>query len=302
MPQSGPPLIPWFESEHLDSYLNASEFDNERRAQIRAFGRDGFAVLELGDEAPNLCDRAVAETEPWLSGKTHRVQDVWLRAPAVRELALHPKIRSFLSAAYGRRPFPFQTLNFKFGSQQHPHADTIHFHSAPERFMCGVWIALEDVQPDAGPLIYYPGSHRLPIVSMDRIGVSGRPKPSDYGAFYEPHIERLMVESVAAPQKAIIPKGSAFVWAANLVHGGAPIERSGATRQSLVVHYYFDDCLYFTPLVSDMSSGRRRVRAPYDLATGWPRFSRAAGRIVWPRLRELLWTLRQRALRQPFRE
>jgi len=28
--------------------------------------------------------------------------------------------------------------------------------------MCGVWLALEDIDADNGPLIYYPGSHRGP--------------------------------------------------------------------------------------------------------------------------------------------
>ena len=32
----------------------------------------------------------------------------------------------------------------------------------PEGFMCGVWVALEDMDMDNGPLVYYPGSHQLP--------------------------------------------------------------------------------------------------------------------------------------------
>jgi ectoine hydroxylase-related dioxygenase (phytanoyl-CoA dioxygenase family) len=43
----------------------------------------------------------------------------------------------------------------------------MHFHSAPAGFMCGLWIALEDVRPEAGPLIYYPGSHRSPYPDAD---------------------------------------------------------------------------------------------------------------------------------------
>lgn len=37
--------------------------------------------------------------------------------------------------------------------------------------MCGVWVALEDVGPDQGPLVYYPGSHRWPIYGNDQIAV-----------------------------------------------------------------------------------------------------------------------------------
>ena len=39
--------------------------------------------------------------------------------------------------------------------------------------MCGVWIALEDVDPDEGPLSYYPGSPRLPYVSAGDLRPTG---------------------------------------------------------------------------------------------------------------------------------
>ncbi|HVT77616.1 MAG TPA: hypothetical protein VHD87_11355, partial [Acidimicrobiales bacterium] len=41
----------------------------------------------------------------------YRVQDAWQESPAVRALACHPRIVELLEALYGRRPFPFQTLN-----------------------------------------------------------------------------------------------------------------------------------------------------------------------------------------------
>ncbi len=42
----------------------------------------------------------------------------------------------------------------------------VHFNSIPQRFMCGVWVAMEDIAPDNGPLHYYPGSHKLPFYDM----------------------------------------------------------------------------------------------------------------------------------------
>jgi ectoine hydroxylase-related dioxygenase (phytanoyl-CoA dioxygenase family) len=36
--------------------------------------------------------------------------------------------------------------------------------------MCGVWVALEDIDMGNGPLIYYPGSHRVPEVTMKELG------------------------------------------------------------------------------------------------------------------------------------
>jgi hypothetical protein len=58
------------------------------------------------------------------------------------------------------------------------HADAVHFHAEPALFMCGVWIALEDIRPDAGPLAYVPEAsiaryaraRRFPIIPCTLCG------------------------------------------------------------------------------------------------------------------------------------
>ncbi|PZQ63630.1 MAG: phytanoyl-CoA dioxygenase, partial [Phenylobacterium zucineum] len=237
--------MPWFESEDLEAYLAGTSFDESTEAFIRDMARDGIAAVDLGPEALALCEQAVAETERYFQGGVTRVQDAWYRSPAVRRLAEWPQIRRLLRAAYGRDPFPFQTLNFRQGSQQHIHSDTIHFHSAPERFMCGVWIALEDVRVDAGPLVYHPGSHRLPVLTMRGAGVNhSQPSHVDYERSYVPRFAAGIAAASLPIAQATIRKGWAFVWAANLAHGGSPILDPESTRRSLVVHHYFEDCIY----------------------------------------------------------
>lgn len=275
------PSIPWFESDELEAYLARWKFDAETERFIRDFARDGVAAIDLGDEARALCDQAVAETEGYFVNGITRVQDAWYRSQAVRKLAVWPAMRTLLKRAYGRDPFPFQTLNFRQGSQQSIHSDTIHFHSAPERFMCGVWIALEDVQPGAGPLIYHPGTHKLPVMTMRGAGVNNPyPGYEDYVSAYVPRYAEA-VEEAGMPQAQALPKkGWALVWAANLAHGGSPITEPGSTRRSLVVHNYFEDCLYYTPMHSDVEAGRLHMRLPPNLRTGWWRWPTRSGRPV----------------------
>ncbi len=272
------PTVPWFESEHLDAYLERSAFDATTVRFIGDMARDGVAVVDLGEKARALCDQAVAETEPYFTPGITRVQDAWRRSSAVRHLASWPPMRRLLRAAYGRDPFPFQTLNFRQGSQQSIHSDAIHFHADPERFMCGVWIALEDVQPGAGPLIYHPGSHKLPVMTMRAAGVnSPTPNYSDYEATYVPRYAEAIAESGLPRTRALLKKGQAFVWAANLAHGGSPIDDPGSTRRSLVVHNYFAGCLYYTPMYSDVEAGRLLLRLPPDVRTGFWRWPRRKG-------------------------
>ncbi len=289
---------PPIEGDDLDAYLGKGGFDAETEAFIGDLARDGVARIDLGDEALATCDAAVAQASRWLDqAGIARVQDAWRQAPAVRALAAHPKVLRLLTAAYGRAAFPFQTLNFKHGTQQPLHSDCIHFSSLPERFMCGVWVALEDIHPDAGPLTYRPGSHRLPIVTMQTAGLNaGVAAPEDYDRLYVPAIA---AQADAFPaREAVLKKGQAFVWAANLIHGGAPILDAARTRQSQVTHYYFEGCQYYTPLLS--SAEAPRMRLPSNALTGgwtWPQVEGRRAPLSW---RTLVDAAYLRLLRQPY--
>ena len=64
--------------------------------------------------------------------------------------------------------------------------------------MCGVWMALEDVHEDNGPLHYYPKSHKLPFYEMSDMGIKGSDSIKrkngyvDYGAYYENFIAEVV--------------------------------------------------------------------------------------------------------------
>lgn len=177
----------------------------------------------------------------------NRIADAWVGSRSVRAIARAPKVLELLRALYGREPLPFQTLNFRKGTQQDAHADAFHFNSQPSGFMCGVWVALEDVDDAAGPLVYYPGSHRLPELGTPDIPM--RPTQEEYSK-YEAHVRELIERKGLEPRRGLLRKGEALLWASNLLHGGAPQEDIDRTRRSQVTHYFFADCRYWTPMLS----------------------------------------------------
>jgi len=269
------PSTPWIDSDALKSHLQRIGADAAIRDFAASLSERGYAVIDLGDDAQSLCDQAVADTEPYFEDGVNRVQDAWRRSAAVRALASLPELSRLLGAVYGRRAFPFQTLNFQRGSQQNVHSDTIHFHSEPAGFMCGVWIALEDVEPGCGPLTYYPGSHKLPVLTMRGAGVNRPdPEPDDYARYYLKAAADRLADGGFVQQEALMRKGQALVWVANLSHGGAAIVRPDSTRRSLVTHFFFEDCVYHTPMMSDVEGARLHVRVAANARTGgwvWPR-------------------------------
>jgi ectoine hydroxylase-related dioxygenase (phytanoyl-CoA dioxygenase family) len=249
---------------------DAAEF----RDRDADFERDGF-VLEEGFVDPGLCDRVVAEADEYYARcgveleAVDRTMNFHRESAAARELLEDRRLLRLVGALLGSRPVLFQSIYFNWGSQQHPHSDYMFMTTDPAMSLCGVWIACEDVAEDAGPLVYYPGSHRIP-----NEGIPGR-HAADEGRI-QAEIEadeatlreRYAAEMDAAKQslatcmlyerwtheldealaaggfepRAFLPaKGDLIVWHANLVHGGSPIARPNRTRRSLVAHYLTRD-------------------------------------------------------------
>jgi hypothetical protein len=281
---TGQPLI---DRPDFEALLAADRFGPWSEEAIQMH-ENGFCVLELNDPAFfKAIDDVIQSLEPllseplmlWEQGEVGppRLQDGWKQHPSIRRLALEPVILDLLCHLYGREPFAFQTLNFAVGSEQPYHSDAVHFHSYPSGFMCGVWIALQDVSLDSGPLIYYPGSHRLPYLSAESLGLD----PQQVAA--EPHPQRFFqdhwhvaVREGGYPLSRFLPTcGSVLIWHANLLHGGEPVQVRTTRRWSQVNHYFFADCLYTTPLRSfGHAQGGPFLRNPFDIATGQQRYHR----------------------------
>lgn len=221
------------------------------------------------DFADPHCDKTAGE---------RRVQDAWQFDEDVRAIAANQAVIDLLSKLYGRRAFPFQTLNFPVGTQQDAHSDSVHFSSLPERFMCGVWLAMEDIGPDAGPLIYYPGSHRWPIMTNSLIGRRGY--GSNLESAQDPYAVawKALCDVYGVQQECFLPrKGQALIWCANLLHGGGRQTDPTVTRWSQVTHYYFEDCIYYTPAFSDEALGQLDVRHLVGICDKKPRLNRYLG-------------------------
>jgi ectoine hydroxylase-related dioxygenase (phytanoyl-CoA dioxygenase family) len=233
-------------------------------SQREQFERDGYFLIDSPCDA-HIIDGILAdvegryrelnagehEAEEGVMYTRNRIMDAWRISENVKTLTLSPKVLAILEQLYGRKPLPFQTLNFAVGTEQPAHSDTVHFNSMPAGYMAGVWVALEDIDMDNGPLVYYPGSHKLPEITMQDVGVDA--DPSQY-SHYERFLAKLIEREGLKPEYATIRKGQAFLWAANLLHGGSPQRDKSRTRHSQVTHYYFEGCRYYMPLSSKEGS------------------------------------------------
>jgi ectoine hydroxylase-related dioxygenase (phytanoyl-CoA dioxygenase family) len=239
----------------------------------RQFVDQGYVKLE-GFLDPRACDQIVLEADAYYESKgvhgsqSARVMNFHRASPTAFAHLTSERFSAVLRDLFAEDPLFLQTILFFEGSEQSLHSDYIYMSTQRHHRMCGTWLALEDVHEDAGPLRYLPGSHVLPVESIqDRwarmapeieeklargiLPPEGWRKPSDrFGHLYEGWEASIAPMAEAAgykEQRLIAKKGDVLVWHANLIHGGTTIDQPGLTRRSLVAHYlttemagYFD--------------------------------------------------------------
>lgn len=276
------PGVPAIESPFFEQIF-AGETSSEFMRVARSLHDEGFAVIDFPDaELETVGERIINDLndhydwQGWHQngGMPPRIQDAWKFNEDVRQVAVNSAIIDLLSKLYGRRAFPFQTINFPMGTQQDFHSDSVHFSSQPERFMCGVWLALEDVDENNGPLEYYPKSHKLPLFFNEAMNCAPQWSSSNPVAeTYQPYVNmwRQLVEAYQLERREFYPrKGQAIIWAANLLHGGAVQRDLSRTRHSQVTHYFFEDCAYYTPVLSVPFLGAIAYRDVIDITQNKP--------------------------------
>jgi hypothetical protein len=254
--------IPWIDSPFFSELLDRAALSDAQKCLVAHYAEHGYLIIDL--EIPDfdqLSAAIVRGLAPEYRGNV-RLQDAWFFNAAVRSLAIQPQILSLLEMLYQRRPIPFQTLNFPVGTEQPTHSDTIHFNCVPGGFMCGVWVALEPIDRDNGPLHYYPGSQKLPVFSFPDLGLS--PGYHNY-PLYEQFLEGVIRSRQLERIELALNKGQAIIWSANLLHGGSPIQDRQRSRHSQVTHYFFENCLYYKPMLS--TALRRRMLEVVDIGT-----------------------------------
>lgn len=182
------------------------------------------------------------------------------------QVALNPDIQCFLSFIFSCQPVLFGSLCFEVGTEEEAHRDSIFSYTRPKNTMVSVWIALEDVNPNSGPLFYYKNSHKLPEIHAEDIlkkypefnSVRDKLRSSESSSKVE-ELEffdlmeslscKMLMQKInslsAKPQPVLIKKGDAIIWHSLLVHGGLPRSNLSLTRNSMVNHFISKNCSFY---------------------------------------------------------
>ena len=208
----------------IDHYLNARQAD--------AINTEIDALLEQGKIKLNERNKIMFAI--------HASNLLW-------DTGNHEDLKAVLSVLLGDKAILFQSINFLTGSEQATHSDSIHMTTFPLGGLLGVWIALEDITNENGPLHYYPGSHKLPYYLNGDYGNEGNvfflgnKSYADYEDMIAERIKDQKLEKV----KFFAKKGDLIIWHANLFHGGDPHLNKDKTRKSMVFHYFNENAICY---------------------------------------------------------
>ena len=122
--------------------------------------------------------------------------------------------------------------------------------------MCGVWVALEDISDDAGPLELYEKSHTLSFNISDEIKQKPHLTFEEKEQIYQKIWNQEIKQKKLKRKIFIAKKGECVIWLANLLHGGSKQNNPNLTRWSQVTHYYFENCDYISPALSNFRNNK----------------------------------------------
>jgi len=230
--------------------------------RLRNFVRDGYIVLPQAasitavDAFQHEIEAAFRNGRPDLLYQSHidrttrplqtavdrlgtRVVDSFVALPQALDLFTSPALMRFLTLVFGADPHLFQSLSFDQGSQQGLHQDTAYVVVDHPLELAACWIALEDVIPGSGELIYLPGSHRFADYDFGRGKKhwSGEPNDQAVHTAWSAWLHEEGARRGLAQKSFLAKKGDILIWHADLAHGGAQVTNTALTRQSLVGHF-----------------------------------------------------------------
>jgi len=222
----------------LEGFFSGARIDGAReaaRAALRA--NPGRVVVDC----PETGRRSLWPRTAGSAAAPLRLVDLYLVSEEVRQLALDPALSTALEDLLGEPPVLCSSVNVERGGARPRHIDSLHLTPRTPHRLISSWIALEDAHPDSGPLIYYPGSHRIPLyVFNDGTHHASRAEIPDWFDYID-----VQLRLRGLKEKAFLArKGDVFLWHADLVHGGRPARDPRLGRASQVNHYFGrSDCL-----------------------------------------------------------
>jgi ectoine hydroxylase-related dioxygenase (phytanoyl-CoA dioxygenase family) len=245
----------WLDDDDCLEKIERASVSTEVKEAARALCLDGVAVIR-GAHSPTLCQQVILDYAHYVDthrdyvrsnltdfGREKRLVNFHLWSDAAAQVGANARLLAILDYVFDSQAAIYTSLTFKYGTQQPVHRDTPHFATWPRRMFAGVWTALEDVSPEAGPLFYHRGAHRVNIDPQSFMDEARRRLPTASQQdqlnvaldLYNGEVIRRS-PSVSPAELLNVRIGDTIIWHPEAPHGGSPAANPNRTRWSIVFH------------------------------------------------------------------
>lgn len=169
---------------------------------------------------------------------------IYLKAKEIKDICLYKPLVDVLNSFIGEPVGLSLNLCNWSSTERTWHIDDYLNPPEVNGHYIAVWIALDDIHPDAGPFEFVPGSHKWPPMRgekvMECLPVEYRDhdkwpkKAEDFVTdIYDAEIEK----RGAKVRTWIGRKGDVLIWHSWLVHRGSKPKNPDLLRKGLIAHY-----------------------------------------------------------------
>lgn len=251
---------PWLDgpdaTARMQAHPDLQRFSTSTREALMHWPDQGYIVLRglfTAEEVAAMnaeVDRLIRDKVVDFNFTGRKIMFAFHHSELLRKYVHDRRLLDVMDFLLGKHVRVFQSINFLTGSEQAAHSDSIHMTTYPLGYMIAAWIALEPITADNGPLIYHPGSHKLPYLLNDSYDHGGNRFliGADAYARYEEAVDKAIEEGHFARTEFHAGPGDVLFWHANLLHGGKKMATPNASRKSLVIHCFADDVLCYHEL------------------------------------------------------
>ena len=168
----------------------------------------------------------------------------YMFVPEIRRIALYKPLADVMQSLIGEPLVLEFILSGWKSSERAWHQDDYLNDATVNGYYAAVWIAVDDIDPDAGPFEFVPGSNRWPVMRREKVKALLTPEqanadiwPYHSQDFVARAFEVEIAERGASVKPFLAKRGDALIWHARLLHRGSKPKNPALSRRSLICHY-----------------------------------------------------------------
>jgi hypothetical protein len=241
-------LVPPFDRTDVD--------ESKLTPEQKQWHRDGVVILR-GFLPDSVTDPYIERRERLKIEKPERFREGWgsptpyEHVPEMRALALYPPLMKMMESLISEPMLLHLCLTGWVSTQRDWHQDDYLNPAHVNSWYTAVWMALDKIDPAAGPFEYVAGSHKWPLLRQEKVKncmpyderirkdpVTGAEVwPTTSEVFVVPAIEAELKRQNSKVDSFIADKGDVLIWHGRLMHRGSGPKSPDLLRKSLITHY-----------------------------------------------------------------